>query len=1223
MSRPYWITEGGNLGTFPELEFYSMPLEVYNPTGSPVTFTFLSGELPPGLQVVKSGILQGVPVVLNPIAVNESREYRFTIRASCQTPVVVVDRTFSFTVSNIIPPTIIPESNKLGEVFDGTLINIQLEAIVVNPNARLIWSLKSGELPPGIVLSSDGILSGFVGQQQDVLYQGRLGFDAQPTQVAEPFNNTANVTTPNGTTALTTEEPFGDAQQFEEFPYDYTSVVSTNRNYTFTVQVFDGSNFDLQTYSLNVVAKSTWTTDNDVNTVDDTFITVDADYKYNPIITTTITNLPTARQNSNYAFKFNAIDFYNSNLVWTSNITSVMPQMSLNSNTGWITGHVGFQTEYQRDYTFYVMASNVFTDSNNVTSTYSSIPLVCTLTVLGDINNKIVWNSPSALGTMINGSVSEFSVDAAFSGNTATSEDVYIRYKLLHGFLANGAPAVNGPPTTSPNNYVVTPWINDYYKSTRIGLPQGLKLLESGLVVGRASFMHFSLDNNETTIDGMSTTFDCTHTFTVQAEAVSKTTNKILVTGNKTFTISVNNLYSEPYENLYMKAFTTIEQRRLFRDIMSDSSMFPDSIIYRLDDPNFGKAGELKFLAMSGIAPNELSSYANSISNNHYNKTIKFSDVKTAIATDPNNNYAVKYEVVYVEIVDPFNSDNQNVSLETNLLLSSLNKIKNPYIDVNGVAKSMLYPNTFDNMQTRVESLGYSAQGVIPDWMTSVQEDKTVLGFKRALVLAYTKPGESKKIAYRIKNRGINFNVINFTIDRYQLDNSLSANYDIQTTSFVNGRATTFDVLSLIEQETYDVVNYASALAFDQINNKPYELIKANGGIDGVTAFQSGDRLIFGKQENITDGQYADGWVNYNVVGIYQSEYDTHLYDNSYIVPGYIEKMADIKEPTLITDALAGANTLLVPYISSPGYIGMMVQASSAIDANTTITDLQADNSTGNIVWKITLSNPLLTNVSAGDKIKILPYVTVVSNDGFQVTVSGLPLNITDRLSLFGRKLSGVGVPDNTLIRNIINDTIVVDNPGSEALSIQPGDLLGYSVINQRAGVWEIRIDNDQIVTLEFIKEIDQGSVIKVLGGQSFGACFLRYSNSIIEGNTVPGFTQVPKNITYNAGGGGNGTTFDMGGTQIIERRDSPGRQTNPIPNWQPHIYYPVGTIVKANNQTWKAVVDVMPTVNFVEKEVVNTKGRPTIERVYWKLFDDISVSGDKYLKFPQTGVFN
>ena len=48
------------------------------------------------------------------------------------------------------------------------------------------------------------------------------------------------------------------------------------------------------------------------------------------------------------------------------------------------------------------------------------------------------------------------------------------------------------------------------------------------------------------------------------------------------------------------------------------------------------------------------------------------------------------------------------------------------------------------------------------------------LGYIRAVVLAYTVPGASKLIAYRLKNANFSFNRIEFKTDRYQLDNYLS-----------------------------------------------------------------------------------------------------------------------------------------------------------------------------------------------------------------------------------------------------------------------------------------------------------------------------------------------------------------------------------------------------------------------------------------------------------------
>ena len=1266
MSRPVWITQGGNLGTFPELEFYSLPLEVYEPTNTPVTFTFLSGELPPGLQVVKSGILQGVPVVTDPGPTDETRTYKFTIRASAQNPVVVVDRTFSFTVSNILPPQIIPETQLLGEFFDGTLINKPLFAREANPEAVLVWSIKEGELPAGLQLTQDGVLVGFIGQSSDPAWTGRVGYDAQPTQAQVLFDPVANVSVPDTQTfgnaapyRLETIDPFGDAQKYQEFPYDYSNTShSTNKEYTFTVQVFDGAKYDTQTYSIKVVAKGSWTTDNDLNTIDDDIITTDADQLYVPIIITSVGSLPTVRQNSNFSFKFSAVDFYSTNpLYWQSNISTWLPNLSIDANTGWVSGHIDTQEDYKKIYNFYVTASNVVAISTGyvaggyantnlvVTSTqgirsgmevrsptFTNVPTVVTvysneniveistptqappsgnisfygnlvstpvdyqLTVLGDVNNLIVWDTPTLVGTIVNGGVSELSIVAH---NTLGKE---VSYKLVHGTLPDGSPATDG----------------GFGTPTLVKLPQGLELLPSGHIVGRASFRHFQFDADTTTIDGGATQFDNIYTFTVQAEATDGT-----VADTKTFNIRINNLYTDPYENLYMQALTTIDQRRLFANIVSDPSLFPDASIYRIDDPNYGKASEIKFLAVPGVAASKLDEYASAMQKNFHNKRITFSEVKTAIATDPNNNYAVKYEVVYVDVVDPFNPANADVKIETDLYYG-LNKIRYPYYDSLGNAYHVLDPNTFDNMESRISSnLGYSAQGVIPDWMTSVQEDKTVLGFKRAVVLAYTKPGEAKKIAWRIQNKGISLNTITFTADRYVLDNALSANYDIDKQVFVSSRETTFDYLLLSNSQSYDTVDYAVTQPFASINNQTVSIINNNGGVDGVTAFRDGDRLIFATQEGFNTNYDNDGWLYFKdlFVGNYSDPtdsvdiayFDGTAYDESYAIPGYVEKNSDNKSPSLLAAVTAGDTSLYIPYIAGIDYVGKSINVNSFIDYNTKILAQVADNSTGTLGWKLTIDVPTVGSTFAGDTIKIESFMVVTAVDGNTITVDAgsMPVDVADRLGLIENAVSGYGIPPNTRIAKIEDNVITLENFNNLVAAIRVGDYLNYYVQNQRAGVWQIVITPDtENVQLRFIKELDQGSVVKVLNGRSHGQSFMQYSHSIANGDTVPKYTKVPNVITFNGADGGR-TSFDSGGTRFFDRRDHVGDIVQPaILPWVPNTNYPVGSRVSYQNYYYRATVNVPATFTFVQS-------------TSWERFDLIPTSGDKYIKFPKLGVFN
>jgi hypothetical protein len=139
------------------------------------------------------------------------------------------------------------------------------------------------------------------------------------------------------------------------------------------------------------------------------------------------------------------------------------------------------------------------------------------------------------------------------------------------------------------------------------------------------------------------------------------------------------------------------------------------------------------------------------------------------------SNFNVKYEVIYIELND--NQMNElGESVSANVALES-----------NSAGLTTIHPNSFTNMAGRVGSvIGYANKSILPEWMTSRQEDGRVLGFTRAMVLCYTKPGKSKPISYRVQDRLEELRSIDFTIDRYELDGSLSKHYNLNNNSFVN-----------------------------------------------------------------------------------------------------------------------------------------------------------------------------------------------------------------------------------------------------------------------------------------------------------------------------------------------------------------------------------------------------------------------------------------------------
>ena len=103
-----------------------------------------------------------------------------------------------------------------------------------------------------------------------------------------------------------------------------------------------------------------------------------------------------------------------------------------------------------------------------------------------------------------------------------------------------------------------------------------------------------------------------------------------------------------------------------------------------------------------------------------------------------------------------------------------------------GYARS-LYPNSLYNMRNRVaDELGQEQNSkLLPLWMTSQQENGSTLGYTQAWVICYTKPGYSATVKNNIENdwvdvdgNQIQLNQINFQIDRFSVNKSITYNYD-------------------------------------------------------------------------------------------------------------------------------------------------------------------------------------------------------------------------------------------------------------------------------------------------------------------------------------------------------------------------------------------------------------------------------------------------------------
>jgi hypothetical protein len=705
--------------------------------------------------------------------------------------------------------------------------------------------------------------------------------------------------------------------------------------------------------------------------------------------------------------------------------------LTISQTGGWIYGIAPAQLENQREYDFEVVAYKRDNPAYFDKKLY-------TLTVLGDLNNKIEWITDNDLGSIQNGKISDLHVKARHVNQSGPRNLIY--------FLTS---------------------------DQKQSLPQGLHLSTTGLIIGKVSFELFGLDSARATLDEDKTTFDLTYHFTVTAQ-----TSDAGVSASKTFVLQVIRRNTSPYENLYLRAFPEQSERNAFQSLLQNKTLFPTEFIYRTEDPYFGVASDMKTLFLPGLSPSSLAEYTIAASKNHFKKRLVFGQIKTAVALDANFN--TKYEVVYVELKDE-NTNQNGLGPKNSTNLSDV--IKNPFWDSRGNKYTTIYPNSFDNMQTvMTDAIGYDNKGALPDWMTSRQANGRVIGFTRALVLAYTTPGTSELIAYRLKSYQFNFNDLEFVVDRYQLDNSYSDYYNVATGNFLTDAETTFDRYpKLIDLFTdAGVVNYAVSVPFEQLNRRNVADINSTaGGLDGIKYFRDGETLVFAQQEfdliQETTNRYNQGWAN--VLTTWDDpawDYDSNISDNPY-TPEYGYIVVSWAPNT----RFAAGVTLL--------YNGKYYRVNESFTSGgifeLAVVEYGFDRNSGNY------------DQQTFDSSVVLSALTELPKPGNK------------------NKTPGIGWDASNYV------------PGFQEYTSQ-------GVPNQRAGIWQISIDRNQFVTLKFIKEIKSHNKLYVKNGRTYGSSNIFYDPVIKTGNTVPNYSVIPQQLSTRY------TTFDGGGTRFFNYRN-------------------------------------------------------------------------------------
>ena len=809
MASPVWKTQTGKIDIIQERQLYSFQLEAEDADSTTLTYSKIAGNLPPGIELTTSGELRGVP-----FEVATRSLYTFVVRASDGTN--IADRTFSLQVIGADAPRFTTPVGELDMsdstraatrwVLDGSYISYQIQAIDddIPAGQTLVYDIVTGQLPPGIKMSSTGLISGTVLLTEDDRYGPYGGYD--------------------------------NVYDFDDVPYDPTVFsISRSKNFEFIVRVTDGASVATQVNSIFVFTADFWRVDNNRITVDMT------QYQGFPIIMSNSANrrpvfltegaLGTFRHNNELVIKVDVVDFdpLQGDLEYTLASGTLPPGIQIDINSGEIYGRLGSQAAVELEYVFTMRAARtassgviVFTDKQ------------FTMTVIGEIDIGIEFITSSNLGSIQPGIPCIFSVEAQTPAQILNPDEV--------------------------SNRVFA------YNLTEGALPPGLTLSPLGNIMGQIDLSEFTvLDNNVLTFDNNTTSFDREYVFTV---GVSDQYQNLAT--SKEFRITVKLPYAKEYSNMSAAGLisnrnNSISDTDLFYSIAQDPNINNSDNIFRSEDSFFGMPQKPEMLLIAGLEHQTANTFQEAMRFNHEPKVLYFGDIKTAIAKQ---NGIVKYEVVYVEMVDNLvnkqgNVVSDNITLRTDINRPMLGARADDYrlttdydvYDVTthgGLSFSIagskiryannitadigtfekLFPNAVAHMRKNMKNLGQKEYIHLPLWMRTSQDNTgSPLGFKLAIVLAYCKPGKSGLVRNRILNKGFDYKNIFYRIDRYVCG---ATKVDTGTIT-LDGSTRTFTINEIIHEEEIKIRENAQVLRYG-------EQVTADN--DSIPDYMSADSLL-------------------------------------------------------------------------------------------------------------------------------------------------------------------------------------------------------------------------------------------------------------------------------------------------------------------------------------------------------------------------------------------
>lgn len=794
MAQPIWNTTAGSIGTYPSLIELAFQL-----SASPVlpavsiTYALISGSFPAGVSMDVDGLISGIPQL-----VGQNTSYSFVVRATDNYN-NIRDRTFSIEVASAATPEFTTPSGSLLTTNDSTWV--EFPVLYSNPIEDNVVTIKiiQGQFPPGIEMNEFGMIRGYA---KPPIINVNLGsivtastatsgnaifcFSTTGFTVGRPvvFGGTTFGGVSSGQTyyvhSIIDENNFTISATSGGAIYSLTDQVGymtvtlpnisvgqpTVRTYNFTLKLESALGNDIQNYNITVVNQNASTSIGGPGLPPNT--RVPTIYNTRPAVFDIATDplnfdyyvLPPNSRGETYApsqeayigqiasdnyFSFHVLghDFD------TNDIEYVFADLPLgligDTVTGWVTGNPIISDNTISQFSFSVAVRK--TGNPAITTPNFNFSFQIT----NNINGEIIWITPSTIGTINNGTVSNEKVEALAA--------VDLQYRIVDG-----------------------------------SLPPNLTLLSNGEISGVVAYQPTDtfLPVGETT----------TWNFTVEAYSPLYT----VVSSQQQFTLNVYQNYGQPTDTLYIKCTPSISDRNLLDSLLDNTSIIPTEALYRPDDPYFGKATSVVYAHAYGIYASDFEEYIAAVTKNHYWRQLTLGEIKTAVARNEAGD--IIYEVVYSTVVDNLiNPQGKSISKEiywprqiplsigpwytsvTNLYTSYVEAPNGQlfYTSLTPGSARLLYPNSLPNMRQQVgDVLGQEYNSnLLPKWMTSQQLNGSTTGFVPAWVIAYTLPGFAEIVKNNIENNWVDplgnpytLNTINFKIDRFTVDKSITFNYD-------------------------------------------------------------------------------------------------------------------------------------------------------------------------------------------------------------------------------------------------------------------------------------------------------------------------------------------------------------------------------------------------------------------------------------------------------------